>query len=123
MLLKQFRYPVKTMFWEVPAGKIDQGENPDVTASRELLEETGVQAGQLHYLGHFYPCIGYSNEVIHIYIATDLQLTDLQTDEDEFVEPERIPFTQALEMVHSGAINDGKTVTCLLRAEQWIKSR
>jgi ADP-ribose pyrophosphatase len=123
MLLRQYRYPVKQLFWEVPAGKIDSGENPDVTAERELLEETGVKAGELHYIGHFYPGIGYSDEVIHIYAATNLAITDANADVDEFVEPVRIPFNEALEMVHNGTINDGKSVICLLRAQHWLESQ
>ncbi|MCH8496283.1 MAG: NUDIX hydrolase [Balneolales bacterium] len=121
MLLKQYRYPVKQLFWEVPAGKIDQGEPPEVTAERELQEETGVKAGELHYIGHFYPCIGYSDEVIHIYTATDLTIVASNADEDEFVEPVRISFDEALRMVDSGEINDGKTVICLLRAKSWLE--
>lgn len=123
MLLRQFRYPAGQIFWEVPAGKIDSGEQPDRTAERELLEETGVEAETLHYVGHFYPGIGYSDEVIHIYTATGLRMATSHVDEDEFVEPVRIPFDEAIEMVHSGAINDGKTVVCLLRAAHWFRNR
>lgn len=123
MLLRQYRYPVRQLFLEVPAGKIDAGENPDSTAERELHEETGVHAGKLHYIGHFYPGIGYSDEVIHIYTATELRLTNSNADIDEFVEPVRIPFREAIEMVHQGSINDGKTVICLLRAMHWLQNR
>lgn len=121
MLLKQYRYPVKQLFWEVPAGKIDEGEPQHITAERELHEETGVKSGKLHYIGHFYPCIGYSDEVIHIYAATDLTIVPAETDDDEFVEPVRISFDEALRMVDSGEINDGKTVICLLRAKSWLE--
>ncbi len=122
MLIKQFRYPVSQIFWEVPAGKIDSGEPQDVTAARELKEEAGLEAGELEYVGHFYPGIGYSDEVIHIYLAHDLSITNQETDEDEFVLSERIPFEEAVKMVHSGEINDGKTVICLLRAWNHWKS-
>ncbi len=116
MLIRQFRYPMRQIFWEVPAGKIDAGEPQDKTAFRELEEEAGLTSDSFEYVGHFYPGIGYSDEVIHIYLAWNLKTTEQNTDEDEFVLKERIPFKRAIEMVHSGEINDGKTVICLLRA-------
>ena len=119
LLLRQFRYPVRQIFWEVPAGKVDPGESQDSTAMRELQEEAGVEGTELAYIGHFYPCIGYSDEVIHIYTAWNLQEVDHNVDDDEFVTRERLPFEKAIEMVHSGEINDGKTAICLLRAWEW----
>lgn len=118
-MLKQFRYPMEQIFWEVPAGKIDKGEVQDKTAERELREEAGLTAENLEYVGHFYPGIGYSDEVIHIYIAWDLKKVPQKVDDDEFVTRHRLPFSEAIEMVHSGEINDGKTVICLLRAWKW----
>jgi len=120
MMIRQFRYPIEQIFWEVPAGKIDAGETQDETAVRELKEESGLKADQLHYLGHFYPGVGYSDEIIHIYIALGLQELEQQTDADEFVEKERIPFSEAMEMISTGEINDGKTVICLHHADRWL---
>jgi len=120
MLIDQFRYPAKKLFLEVPAGKIDSGESPDKTAERELLEETGLSAKHLEHIGHLYPAIGYADEIIHIYLATGLTETDENTDDDEFVIKRRIPFSEAVEMVHSGEIDDAKTITCLLRAERYL---
>lgn len=119
MLIKQYRYPMGQIFWEVPAGKIDAGEPQDSTAFRELEEEAGLRAKDFNYVGHFYPGIGYSDELIHIYIAWNLKNVEQDMDEDEFVLKQRIPFNQAIEMIHSGEINDGKTVICLLRAWHW----
>lgn len=121
MMIRQFRYPTSQIFWEVPAGKIDAGEPEDTTALRELKEEAGVATDDFAYVGHFYPGIGYSDEVIHIYTAWNLAPVPQKVDEDEFVTRERIPFSQAVEMVHSGEINDGKTVICILRAWEWWK--
>lgn len=122
MLIRQFRYPMAQIFWEVPAGKIDPGEDQDSTAFRELEEEAGLRAEKYEYVGHFYPGIGYSDELIHIYLAWGLTSVSQNMDEDEFVIKERIPFQKAVQMVHSGEINDGKTVICLLRAwEVWEK--
>jgi ADP-ribose pyrophosphatase len=123
MLVRQYRYSMSQIFYEVPAGKIDPGESQDNTAIRELAEEAGVVAGNMAYLGHFYPCIGYSDEVIHFYIAWDLDLIEQDTDHDEFVEQVRIPFKEAVAMVHNGEINDGKTVVCLLRAWEWWQEK
>ena len=123
MLIRQFRYPMRQIFWEVPAGKIDPGEDQDSTAFRELKEEAGLLAEEYQYIGHFYPGIGYSDEVIHIYLAWNLETVEQNTDEDEFVLKERLPFEEAIRMVHSGEINDGKTVICLLRAWEWWKNR
>ncbi|MBO6523055.1 MAG: NUDIX hydrolase [Balneolaceae bacterium] len=119
MLIRQFRYPMSQIFWEVPAGKIDTGESLDKTAFRELEEEAGLISDSFEYVGHFYPGIGYSDEVIHIYLAWNLKTVEQNMDEDEFVLKERIPFKDAIGMVHSGEINDGKTVICLLRAWHW----
>ncbi|MEX2363929.1 MAG: NUDIX hydrolase [Balneolaceae bacterium] len=121
MMLRQFRYPMAQIFWEVPAGKIDQGEPLDKTALRELQEEAGVATKDFAYVGHFYPGIGYSDEVIHIYTAWNLEQVIQNMDADEFVTRERLPFKKAVEMVHAGEINDGKTVVCLLRAWEWWK--
>lgn len=121
MMINQFRYPAQQIFLEVPAGKIDKGENPHQTAARELKEETGLTARELHYVGHFFPAIGYADEVIHIYIAMDLSTEIESTDDDEFVQKERIPFQKAIELIHKGEINDGKTICCLLRAQEYLK--
>ena len=123
MFVKQFRYSMAQIFYEVPAGKIDPGETPDSTAKRELAEEAGVSAKNVEYIGHFYPAIGYADEVIHVYIAWNLELIPQNTDHDEFVEQVRIPFSEAIDMVHTGEINDGKTVVCLLRAWHWWQNR
>lgn len=119
LMVRQFRYPMRQIFWEVPAGKIDAGEPEDETALRELREEAGVATHDFAYVGHFYPGIGYTDEIIHIYTAWNLESVAQQVDDDEFVTKERIPFKEAIEMVHSGEINDGKTMICLLRAWEW----
>ena len=119
LLLNQFRYPPQQIFIEVPAGKLDPGEAPDVTGERELAEEAGVTCQNLVYVGHFYPGIGYSDEVIHIYVAWNLAHIPDKTDEDEFVEAFRVPFKQAIDWVYDGTISDGKTIICLVKAWNW----
>lgn len=119
MLVKQFRYPVSQIFYEVPAGKIDPGETADSTALREVKEEAGLTCREFDYLGHFYPGIGYSDEIIHLYIAWDLEEFEQTVDDDEFLVKVRIPFREAVEMTYSGEISDGKTAIALLRGWHW----
>jgi len=119
MLVKQFRYPLRQIFFEVPAGKLDEGETPESTARRELKEEAGISTDSMHYLGPFYPSIGYTDEVIHLYTAWNLTSFDQKVDEDEFLLKHRISFREAVEMVHRGEISDGKTIVTVLQAWHW----
>lgn len=123
MLVRQFRYPMSQIFYEVPAGKIDPDENADTTAERELKEEAGLGCKHFEYIGHFYPGIGYSDEIIHLYTAWDITTAEQQVDDDEFLIKERVPFREAVEMVHSGEISDGKTMVTLLRSWHWWKKK
>lgn len=123
VLVRQFRYPAGKEFIEVPAGKRDPGESPETAAIRELREEAGVTAGKLVHIGHIYPGIGYSDEVIHMFAGTDLTETTPSTDADEFVRPFRLSFEKAVHMVHTGLIDDAKTMICLLRAWEWWTRR
>jgi ADP-ribose pyrophosphatase len=123
MMIKQFRYPMSQIFYEVPAGKIDPGETADSTAHRELQEEAGLSCKSYQYIGHYYPGIGYSDEIIHLYTAWDITSLAQKVDDDEFVINERLPFKEAVEMVHSGEIADGKTMVALLRAWHWWQDK
>lgn len=119
MLVRQFRYPVSQIFYEVPAGKIDSDEEAGSTARRELKEESGLRCRHFQHIGQFYPCIGYSDEIIHLYTAWDIDSLNQKVDEDEFILKKRISFSEAVRMVHSGEISDGKTIVTLLRAWHW----
>lgn len=121
MLIRQFRYPMSQVFYEAPAGKIDPDEDADSTAKRELREEAGLSCQNFEYIGHLYPGIGYSDEIIHIYTAWDITSPDqeLEVEDDEFVIKERLPFAEVVDMVHTGEISDGKTMVTVLRAWHW----
>jgi ADP-ribose pyrophosphatase len=117
LLLNQFRYPLKRVFIELPAGKIDPGEKPEETGLRELEEETGFKAGRLKFLTKIHPCIGYSDEVIYIYEAFDLSTGHKHTDDEEFTETFSLPLKDAVRRVQSGEITDVKTMIGLLSAK------
>lgn len=120
ILEKQFRYPLNRVFIELPAGKIDAGEDILITGQRELLEETGYSATDWIKLGQQHPCIGYSNEVIHMYLARSLTAGDHQLDADEHLEVFDLPFSQAIHMIQNGEITDGKTIVALHFAEKYL---
>jgi ADP-ribose pyrophosphatase len=121
VLERQFRYALQQVFIELPAGKIDAGEDILVTGQRELLEETGYSATEWIKLGHQHPCIGYSNEVIHTYLARDLIAGTHRLDDDESLEVFEASFEDCLKMVQSGEITDGKTIIALLLAEKYLQ--
>ena len=120
VLERQFRYPLREVFIELPAGKIDPNEDNLATGKRELLEETGYTATDWVRLGLQHPCIGYSNEVIHMYLATGLTAGEHCRDEGEFLEVFDIGFEECLSMVERGEITDSKTITTLFLAEKYL---
>ena len=122
VLEKQFRYPLQQVFIELPAGKIDAGEDILLTGQRELLEETGYSATEWLAIGHQHPCIGYSDEVIHMYLARGLTLGLHQRDEDEALEVFDVSFADCLAMIQNGQITDGKTIIGLLMAEKYLQT-
>ncbi len=118
LLERQFRYPLNQVFIELPAGKIDPGEDVLLTGQRELLEETGYLARDWIYLGLQHPCIGYSDEVIYMFIAKGLSLGDAHQDEDEAIELFEASLDDCLEMVATQQITDAKTILALLYLEK-----
>ena len=114
ILVKQYRFPVRKITYEIPAGKLDRGERPLSCVQRELEEETGFKAGKIWKLLSFWPTPAFSNELLHIYAAKDLKAARKNPDEDEFIEHIEVPFQKALSWVKSGKIRDSKTVIALL---------
>lgn len=115
LLVRQFRLGAGKVLYEIPAGTLNAGETPEVCAARELQEEAGYKPGKLEALGGYYTAPGYTTEIIHIYLATDLSESRLQGDADEIIEVERVPLSRALAMIEEGDISDGKTLVGLLQ--------
>ena len=116
IMVRQFRYPFQQELLELPAGKLEYGEDPEVCAHRELSEEVGA-SGQLTSLGRIYPSPGVYAETLHLYLARELTFGRAHPDEDEFLRVERIPFPQVVDMILSGQLRDGKTVCAVLKAK------
>lgn len=112
-LVKQYRHATAEDLVEIPAGKLDAGEEPLACAQRELMEEVGYSAGEWAKLASFYTSPGFSDEVLHLYLARGLRSGQAKPDEDEFLEIIRMPLQEALSMVARGEIRDAKTVAGL----------
>lgn len=113
VLVKQFRYPVGQEVLEIPAGKIDPGEAPETAIYRELTEEIGYAAGQLTALISIWTSPGFCNELLHLFLATDLTRKPATGDEDEFIEVVAMTRQELLKSMHSGQIVDGKTLLAI----------
>ncbi|MBR6568506.1 MAG: NUDIX hydrolase [Clostridia bacterium] len=115
LFVRQFRYPYKRELLELPAGKLEKGENPLEAGIRELEEECGVIAEKVFSLGTVYPTVAYCSEIIHLYGATGLRKTEQHLDMGEFLSVERKPLDEAVRMVMNGEISDSKTVALVLK--------
>ena len=122
-MVRQFRYPFGRMMLEVPAGKLEYGEDHRVCAERELSEETGFTADELIYTGALCTSPGFSTEVLHIYLALGLHAGESHPDQDEYLNVEKIPLATLGEMVMNNEISDGKTVIAILKAIQYLQKR
>lgn len=118
LLERQFRYPHRKVFIEIPAGKRDPGEDRLATAKRELQEETGYVGEEWRHIGVIHPAIAYTDEAIDLYVARKLTLRENKLDAGEFLETFTVPLERAVAMVRSGEITDSKTVSGLLLAAQ-----
>lgn len=121
--VEQFRYPVNMPLFEVPAGKIDDGETPLECAKRELMEECGIGAEKWTELGPMFSSPGFCDEAIHLFIAEELYQSAPNPDEDEFLDIIKMPLEEAYSRLISGKIPDAKTQILILRGMDIIRNR
>jgi ADP-ribose pyrophosphatase len=124
LLVRQYRHATGGDLLELPAGTLDEDEDPEVCAAREIREETGMAAGSLEKLGEFYLAPGYSDEFMIVYLATELSDSPLDADDDEFLSLEAVPISEAIQMAERGQIPDAKSLAALFLAkpslEKWL---
>jgi len=123
IMVHQYRHAVGDYIWEIPAGTLDPGESPLVCAKRELIEETGYSANRWEKLGEIVPVPGYSDEKIHVFLATDLCTARQQLDPDEIIHVQEIPLGEAFDMIERGEIKDSKTISSLFFAKTRLETR
>ncbi len=114
LLISQYRYATNGTIWEIPAGVLDPGETPIDCARRELLEEVGGEAENLEHLTTIYTTPGFTDEQIHIFLATGITVGETAHERDEFIEVEARPISKILEMIRDGELIDSKSITALL---------
>jgi len=118
---RQFRYAPNQIFYELPAGKLDPGEDYLTCGKRELLEETGYHAENWSFVANIHPAIGFANEKMALYLATELSFKNIKRDHDEFLEVLEIELDDALDMIRTNRITDAKTITGLFWAEKILR--
>ncbi len=116
LLIRQYRHAAGGTILEVPAGKLDDGETPEICAARELEEEAGVRAGRLEALGWIFTSPGFTDERIHLFAAYDLERVAMRPDDDELIEPVEMSLEEALALVWNGELTDGKSAMALIHA-------
>lgn len=116
LMVKQYRYPIKEVALELPAGRLEPGENPDLAIKRELEEETGYIAKTWRSLGYIYTSPGICDEKLYLYHATDLEFIEEKPDEGEVIQAFEYKIDEVFEMINNGQINDAKTICALARA-------
>ena len=122
ILIRQYRHAIGDHIWEIPAGTLDPGETPIDCAKRELIEETGYSAENWQTLGEITPVPGYSDERVHLFMATGLTPAQQKLDPDEILDVQEVKLSQAVEMVYCGKIQDGKTISALFLIFRKIKT-
>jgi ADP-ribose pyrophosphatase len=123
LLIKQYRYAADDFIYEIPAGKLDGGEDPRVCAERELREETGCTAAKIEHLYTFFTTPGFTDERIHAFMATGLTRGDVSHEKDEFMSVETVTLSNALELIKTGEVKDAKSALAILYVAGFQLSR
>ena len=121
LMVRQYRYPMGEELLEIPAGKLDYGEDPFDCAVRELSEETGCVADRYVFLGEMYPSPGFCKEILYLYLALDLQYGEMHLDEDEFLSVEACDLEAVLDMIMENKLPDAKTVIGIMKAKRYLE--
>jgi ADP-ribose pyrophosphatase len=121
LMVRQYRYPVGEELLEIPAGKLDYGEDPFECAVRELSEETGCTAGKYVKLGAIYPSPGFCKETLHLYLALDLQYGEMHLDEDELLSVESVQIDTLVDMIMENKLADAKSVIGIMKAKKYLE--
>lgn len=119
-LVRQFRSPYGQVIYEIPAGKLEKGEDPKVAALRELKEETGMEAGSIISLGEMYATPGYCSEILYLYLATDLKMGEGNPDDGEILRVLKMPLSRVVEMIEANEIMDAKTIAGILKTARKV---
>ncbi len=123
VMVRQYRKPANRVVFEVPAGKIDPGEEPLATAARELKEETGYTADNIEFITSFYPTVGYSEEQLYLFLASGLTAGETSFDENEAIDLEEVEITMLHDMVMKGEIHDAKSMIAILMVYDLLNSK
>jgi ADP-ribose pyrophosphatase len=118
--VRQYRHAAQMDLLELPAGTLEPGEPPEAAAAREIREETGLAAGTLREIGRFYLAPGYSTELMHVFLATDLRYDPLDPDADEYLSTEKMTIAEAFQLAQSGQLLDAKSLAALLLAKPFL---
>lgn len=121
--VRQYRYAFESHMLEVPAGKLDEGEEPLACAIRELSEETGFTADHYTFLGELYPSPGYCKEILYLYLATGLKSGKAHLDEGEFLDVEKHSLSELVDMVMRNELPDAKTAMAIIKAERFLREK
>jgi ADP-ribose pyrophosphatase len=121
LLIRQFRHAAERYVWEIPAGRLEPGETPEACARRELEEEAGVTAGEVRRLTTIYTTPGFTDERIHLFLASGLGEGTERREADEFLEVHRMPWSRVLRLIEQGEVEDGKTLVALMFVECFVR--